>query len=597
MSNHDDGQAQPREELAIETAATSSAAGEGVAVPSLVEQPTPPAITEAEHQARTGGVKKAALRSGVWILTGFGTKAVLRMVSSMILTRLLFPEVFGLMNLVNAFITGLHMFSDVGISTAIIQSKRGEEPDFQNTAWTMQIIRGLGLFLCTVIIAWPVAAFYDQPLLLWLMPAVGANELLTCFNSTSLFVLGRRLARGRLVALEVGTYIIGQTVIIGLVWCYVNQGRLAALQEITLAFSPLTTAGWLGAQQTLCGTAAVWRWLENAVWFLVVGSLVSSAFQLTCSHLLVAGLRNRLCWDRTAVKDLLNFGKWIFLSTAFTFLAFYSDRLIVGAIPKGEYFLGIYGLALNLVGIATGVMSSLAGQLVFPVYSRLHHAGRDIRTAFRHVHSLSAAFAALLVTGLLSTGPTAVRCLYDDRYIEAAWVIQYLAVGAWFSMLEGTVGASLLAQGQARPVMISTASRFFGMLVFLPLGYWLRGFEGMIVGFVVSDLVRYMVVVLIARAHGMSAWIYDIALTALILAFAPAASWAGGQLALLILGHVPTNRYQLLIQFTGEGTIAVFLWGLVGLLWWLSGNRKISSMTRPPESQGQDHPIAYACSK
>src|SRR5208283_3995250 len=207
-------------------------------------------------------------------------------------------------------------------------------------------------------------------------------------------------------------------------------GRLTALEQVALASAPSISAGWLANAQAAAGTATVWQWLEITVWFLVLGNLISNAFQLICSHLLLPGLRNRLHWDRTAVKELIHFGKWIFLSTAFTFLAFYSDRLIVGKIPNGTYYLGIYGLALNLVGIATGLMGSLSTQLVFPVYSRLHQAGRDLRTAFRHVHSLAAAFAALLVTGLLSTGPTAVRCLYDARYFDVTWIVQYLAVGA-----------------------------------------------------------------------------------------------------------------------------------------------------------------------
>jgi hypothetical protein len=61
----------------------------------------------------------------------------------LILTRLLFPEAFGLMALVQVFMGGLQMFSDLGVNMSIIQSKRGEDPDFLNTAWTFQILRGL----------------------------------------------------------------------------------------------------------------------------------------------------------------------------------------------------------------------------------------------------------------------------------------------------------------------------------------------------------------------------------------------------------------------------------------------------------------------
>ena len=78
---------------------------------------------------RTPSVKSAARIAALWIIIGFGSMFVLKFASSIIMTRQLLPEAFGLMNLVTAVLLGLHMFSDVGISTAVIQSPRGDDPD------------------------------------------------------------------------------------------------------------------------------------------------------------------------------------------------------------------------------------------------------------------------------------------------------------------------------------------------------------------------------------------------------------------------------------------------------------------------------------
>ena len=61
------------------------------------------------------------------------------------------PEAFGIMALVNVLIQGLTMFSDVGIEPAIVQHRRGDEPRFYNTAWTVQILRGFVLLLGRVL--------------------------------------------------------------------------------------------------------------------------------------------------------------------------------------------------------------------------------------------------------------------------------------------------------------------------------------------------------------------------------------------------------------------------------------------------------------
>ena len=44
----------------------------------------------------------------------------------LVLTRLLFPEAFGLMAIVNTMLAGLAMFSDLGLSISVVQSRRGD---------------------------------------------------------------------------------------------------------------------------------------------------------------------------------------------------------------------------------------------------------------------------------------------------------------------------------------------------------------------------------------------------------------------------------------------------------------------------------------
>lgn len=78
-----------------------------------------------------------ALRSTSWIVLGYGGSQAIRLASNLILTRLLFPEAFGLMALIQVVIVGLTLFSDVGIAPSIAQSKRGDDRDFLDTAWTI----------------------------------------------------------------------------------------------------------------------------------------------------------------------------------------------------------------------------------------------------------------------------------------------------------------------------------------------------------------------------------------------------------------------------------------------------------------------------
>src|SRR6056297_894581 len=109
-------------------------------------------------------LRARAIRSTALTVFKFGGANFLRLGSNLILTRILFPEAFGLMALVAVFLTGLKMFSDFGLNASIIRSARGDDPIFLQTAWTVQILRGIMLWLISVMLAGPVAAFYEEPL-------------------------------------------------------------------------------------------------------------------------------------------------------------------------------------------------------------------------------------------------------------------------------------------------------------------------------------------------------------------------------------------------------------------------------------------------
>ena len=109
------------------------------------------------------GLKKKALRGGIVEMGGYALSQVLRLGGNLLLTRLLFPEAFGLMTTLMVINTGLVMLSDVGIEQAVIRSEHAEDERFLNTAWSLQVMRGFGLWLVTLALAYPFAQLYEHP--------------------------------------------------------------------------------------------------------------------------------------------------------------------------------------------------------------------------------------------------------------------------------------------------------------------------------------------------------------------------------------------------------------------------------------------------
>ena len=103
----------------------------------------------------------------------------LQLGANLVLTRILFPEAFGLMALVGVFIAGIQLISDIGIRPSLIRSSRGEDPEFQATAWTLQVVRGVWVTALALLLAWPYALIYDQPILAPLISVVAFSAFFT----------------------------------------------------------------------------------------------------------------------------------------------------------------------------------------------------------------------------------------------------------------------------------------------------------------------------------------------------------------------------------------------------------------------------------
>src|SRR4051812_14004421 len=105
-----------------------------------------------------------------WTTLGYGGVQVLRLLNNVILTRLLAPPIFGIMALVNSIRTGVELLSDVGIVQNIVSNPRGAEPNFQDTAWTLQVTRGIFLAILCLVLAAPLGGFFGSPDLARVLP-------------------------------------------------------------------------------------------------------------------------------------------------------------------------------------------------------------------------------------------------------------------------------------------------------------------------------------------------------------------------------------------------------------------------------------------
>lgn len=405
-------------------------------------------VSIAHHDAHHNGkgrLTKATLRqrvltAGGWTMGGSIAGQALRFGSNLILTRLLFPEAFGLMAIVQAVLVGVALLSDVGLSASIVRSRRGADPVYLNTVWTIQIVKGLLVGVGMVVAALPVARAYGQPLLAQIVPVMGLVAVVHGFTSTNTDLARRNVDVRRLVFIDVGTQAFGIAVMI------------------------------------------VLAWLDPTPWALVWGNVAGSAAKVASSHLLLPGPRNRLAWDRAAAKDVFSFGAWVLVSSAVTYLAGEGRQLLVASLLDVR-LMGLFGLASTLNLVIWSAAQQIGARVLFPAYAEVW---RDDPKRFPAVverarrAQLAPCWAGAAALALV--GPWVIELFYDPRYADAGLILQIHAAGLMVGALSGSYTGVLWAMGRARLatalLSLQVAVYFAGMLA----GHRLGGPLGTVLG-------------------------------------------------------------------------------------------------------------------
>ena len=421
-----------------------------------------------------GGVPKAlALRLG-WTSTTFAIMQLLRLINSVVLARLLAPPVFGLMMIVNTIRTGAELLSDVGINQNIVSSKQGENPVFYDTAWTLQVLRGVILGMLCILFAGAFADFFEASELAVILPIFALLFIFSGFQS-----IGRALLQKRVAVVRAGLFELAVLLF------------TVVLQIILALITP-------------------------TIWALVIGSIASGAATLIASYFLIPGLRHRFLIEPNSAHQILHFSKWIFLSSIIYFLAMNFDRLYFAKqISLAD--LGVFAIARSLADMISSAAVRSGNLLVFPTVAAMVGPNHQIRGRLLRGRRTVLLLVALGLGAFVAVADVVVEVLYDARYAEAAILLPLLLLGVWFAVL-ATVNASILL-GTARPALpaLSNGAKLLSYVIFVPLAFYYYGLIAAIMVLNAGEVVRYLVLWMFTRKQHLAFGRDDLALTIIFL--------------------------------------------------------------------------------
>lgn len=387
-------------------------------------------------------------RKVLWTAGGYGASLGIRFVSSVIMARLLDPHILGIVVIVQAVRVGTELLTDVGIEQNVISNQQGDESTFLNTAWTLQIIRGLIISFFLISIAPVLASFYDIPVNVFF--AMSAAPLINSLTSTSIFTLSRRL-----------------------------DTKSRSIFEITCE-----TVGLLFNVLLAIAMPTMWAPIIG----LLIGLVIRASFSYFWPH-----PRHRLVFDMNFMLSIINFGKWIMLSSLGFYAAMYIDRLYLGKVVTVAT-LGVYGLARTIADLPLTLASRLASQILFPFIAANRSNEKPSNSkeveAFRFKFSL---FAAMVIASVMAWSDMAIRILYGDRYQDAGRMLFFLLINAWIGVLAFLGEAAVLGVSMPHAVSVANMLRIAVTAIALPVGFYNFGIVGAIFALPVGELARYII--------------------------------------------------------------------------------------------------------
>ena len=364
------------------------------------------------------------------VLIGNIVSNLLRIVSTVVLTRILTASDFGAMAIVATALYVFVMLSDVGFYPFVVRHDLVDTPSFLDEVWTIRLLRGCVVTFLVICFS-PILSALLGKALLWPVLAFSALQLLMEALTSMSFATAAK------------------------------EARLLPLVGMDLAVQVLSVV-----------LAIILSLLLRSYWALAFGAFVSSCVKVFLSYKLFPGSRRRLSFSVARARELWQFGRYISLSSSLQILVSQSDRLVLARLlPLNNY--GLYSIASNLSQAPQSLTTNYVARVLYPIFA----ARKDgVSTVDRHsYYAAGRPFRSLymaIVGAFIALAPLVVRILYDPRYAGASPYLQLLSLAAlvhlpvavateYMTAINGTVQYMRLSLTRVACIFSSGAILFF----------------------------------------------------------------------------------------------------------------------------------------
>lgn len=365
--------------------------------PSIAEA-NPDDLFDTDYLKQNLGSRAA--KGGVIVFASQLVKFITQTGSQIALARLLAPSDFGLIAMVMVFSGFMNLFQDMGLSMAMVQSKKVTHRQASVLFW---INMGMSLLLAGLLAGLsPVLAwFYDEPSVIGVAIALSGTFILAGLTAQHRALLKRHMRYKTLAKIDITTMV------------------LSACLGITLA---ATGFGY---------------------WSLVLMLLSQSTIQMLLIWM-VSPWCPCLAFRTDGMKNLLKFGGNM---TAFNMLNYgtrNADNLMLGA-TWGAAALGLYSKAYAMLLLPIRQINSPVAAVAVPALSRLQDEPERFANYYCRMLQVASYISMPIVMMFIILSEEAVLVLLGSQWTESVPIFRALSVLTFAQTVQNSTGWVMIA--------------------------------------------------------------------------------------------------------------------------------------------------------
>ncbi len=345
--------------------------------------------------------QKDFIKGSTWVLVTSNGLRILSLANTLVLARLLLPSDFGIMAMATAAVAFIEMLADFGLNVYLVQKKDLSREDL-NSAWTLQVIVGLGVAIVLYAAIPYITHFYHEPRLGDVLRVLAAVRAISGFRNMGVVFFQKHFLFHREFLLRVPVKLMGIVI------------------SIYLAFV-----------------------LRN-YWALVWGLAIQQVMETFLSYVLSS---YRPWFTVKGMNSLIHFSKWVYLNTTIAFLMQRGSDIILGKL-LGVRAVGIYSVSFSLATLPTTEIADPISRVTYPSFVRLRQNLSELKTAYLKVAKVIAFVTIPLGVWVGSNAEMLVPFLLGSKWIDAIPVIGILCLAATVKTQQSNVGSLFLALGE-----------------------------------------------------------------------------------------------------------------------------------------------------